>query len=229
MRLQDQCLVISDMTSAAGIAMIHAFAGEGAQVVFGGVDPEKGHRLQELLEGTGANTEFAKIDPCDESSVQSLIGDVIMRFGRIDGVVLNHSLQHSREGSGEVGDALQNELLIAQYAAPFLSASANGSVLLVSNEEGLGSGDSLAGTCRALASLWAPQRIRVNGVLAGNLIESSEGDGSSSHIEAAIKSIPLGRLGKPEDVALPCAFLLSMEASFITGAVLRCDGGSTLS
>ena len=222
MRLQDHCLLISDMQSNAGAAMVHAFAAAGAHVAFGGKDAERGHKLQELLEATGANTLFVEVDPCNESSVQSFISDAIMTFGRLDGVVINHTLKPEPT---TLEDALQADLLAAQYAAPFLSASPHGSVVLVG--QGGISANTLKQQTEGLAAHWAPQGIRTNSILAGAMLSSIDGD-STDHIVDAIESIPMSRLGTPDDIVQPCGFLLSTDSSYITGTVLHCDGGASL-
>ncbi len=224
MQLQDHCLLITDMMGPAGSSMAHAFAASGASVIFGGQEPERGHKLQELLEATGANALFIEVDPHNESAVQSFISEVIMTFGRLDGVVLNHPLAAAKDTERSIENALESELLTARYASPFLSSSPRGALVMIAQHD---AHDSIKAQTSALADLWAPQGIRVNSIVIGQMMSGLPG-ASAEHVQAAVADIPLSRLGTPDDIAQPCGFLLSTESSYITGAMLHCDGGASL-
>lgn len=224
MQLQDHCLIITDMMGLAGSSMAHAFAAAGANIVFGGQQSEPGHKLQELLEATGSSSLFIEVNPADESSVQSFISDAIMTFGRLDGVVLNHPTASGKGEQESLEEALASDLLAARYAAPFLSASPHGSVVLIG--PGKMSAPMQTHTSE-LAKLWAPQGVRVNSIVAGQMMSSLERD-TPEHIQAAVQAIPLSRLATHDDITQPCAFLLSTESSYITGALLHSDGGASL-
>lgn len=178
-------------------------------------------------------------------AVADLVGRVIDDFGRIDAVVSNAAVDRItpwREIAVDEWDLTMDVnvragWLLARAAFEALAASANPSIVLVSSTMARSgqpgrlhysvSKSGLLGMARTLAQEVGPDGIRVNAVMPGAIRTESETERFGPDVDAdVIESQALRRRGLPEDVADAIRFLVSSEASFITGQVLAIDGGA---
>lgn len=196
----------------------------------------------------GAPLMVASVDVTDESAVASIIERVRSEYGRLDHVVHLAGMV----GQGPLGDVSLkdwNRLLEVNLTSAFLIAKAahaalrdtRGGLVLASSTNGLNGGSALSGPAyavakaglinfaRYLAKEWASDGIRVN-CLAPGPIKTPMVTGRFSLEALAVlrESVPLGRLGEPEQVAHAIDYLTSSEAGFITGTVMNISGGVVL-
>jgi NAD(P)-dependent dehydrogenase (short-subunit alcohol dehydrogenase family) len=177
-----------------------------------------------------------------------MIQAAVDRFGRLDILIANAGvipLGDVVESTPEDWDGVmavdgRGMFLTCKYAIEAMLESGGGSIVCLSSISGMagqkrqstyGPAKFVAtGIAKHLAVEWADRGIRVNAVAPGTIRtervkQLPEEPGGSAYLAAIEKMHPMGRIGEPEEVALPILFLASDEASFITGAVLPVDGG----
>jgi NAD(P)-dependent dehydrogenase (short-subunit alcohol dehydrogenase family) len=244
--LDGRVVVITGASSGLGAAVATAVAEAGADVVIGG-------RRRGMLEATAAAVEAigrrALVVPVDISLVedcQRLIRQASDAFGRVDGLVNNAGVATAIPALAESPDqfraVLDVNLMGAYWTAQAAAAAmtAGGSIVNVSSILGLTTAElpqaayatskaGLLGLTRDLAVQWSGRRsIRVN-ALAPGFFESEMTDVCRpGYLESLADRTPLGRIGRPAEIASVVVFLLSDAASFMTGATVVVDGGLTI-
>ncbi len=249
MRLQGKVTLITGGGAGIGKATALKFAAEGAQVVICDVNEAAG---QAAVAELGPEAAFYKVNVADRAAVQAWADDVVARYGRIDvlvnnaGIVRDNQLVRFKDGQlvKQMPEAdfdlviainLKGVFNCAQAVAPVMIRQGFGVILNASSVVGL---DGNFGQTNYVATksgvigmtkVWARELgkfgIRVNAVAPGFTATEILSAMPEKIIEGMVAKTPLGRMGKPEDIANAYLFLASDEASFITGAVLRVDGG----
>jgi 3-oxoacyl-[acyl-carrier protein] reductase len=249
MQLQDRVALITG--GAAGIGKVTAeyFVAQGATVVLCDVSQEAGEAFAQEL---GSPHSFYRVDVTDRQAVQEWMDAVADRYGRIDILVNNAGVLRDNQlvkiKDGELVRQMPEsdfDLVIAvnlkgvfnctQAVAPFMIKQGGGVILNASSVVGL---DGNFGQTNYVATkagvvgmtkVWArelgPYNVRVNAVAPGLIGTEMVMSIPEKILQGMISHTPLRRLGQPKEVAKAYAFLASDEASFITGAVLRVDGG----
>jgi cyclopentanol dehydrogenase len=231
-----------------GAAEAKLFAQEGAKVVIGDVLDEEGHQTEAAINEVGGECIFVHLDVTDESSWEKAVAEAVARFGKLDILVNNAGVGGGRgmveDTTVESWDRIMNinakgVFLGTKAAIPEMRRAGGGSIINISSVYGLvGSGGSSAyhaskGAVRLLtkstAIQYATERIRANSVHPG-FIETPMTEPIMADTERNqrwINNTPVGRRGKPEDVAYGVLFLATDESSFMTGSELVIDGGFT--
>ena len=241
-------MIVTGGSNGMGKYMAKKFADEGANVVITGRNSE---RLQAAKEEIGENATIFQMDVRDVESVQHMVNFVDEKFGRIDGLVNNaagnfivRAEDLSPNGWKSVIDIVLN--------GTFYCSSAVGKYWIENKQKGtivnmlatyawdagagvIHSAAAKAGVMsltRTLAVEWGTQYgIRVNGIAPGPIERTGGADKLWESEEAAkrtLASIPLGRIGKPEEVAELAAFMMSDKAAFMNGEIVTLDGGQWL-
>jgi len=231
-----------------GAAEAKLFAQEGAKVVIGDVLDDEGRMTESEINETGGECLFVRLDVASEDSWAAAISATISRFGKLD-VLVNNAGVVTR---GSVEDTTLEEydrimdinakgvFLGTKTAIPELRKAGGGSIVNISSISGnIGQSDVRAvynaskGAVRiftkSAAIQYAGQGIRVNSVHPGDIdtpMAQARLNDPQLQREAEANS-PLGRTGRPEEVAYGVLYLASDESSFVTGSELMIDGGYT--
>ncbi|MCR4404305.1 MAG: beta-ketoacyl-ACP reductase [Candidatus Acetothermia bacterium] len=249
MRLQGKVALITGGAAGIGKATAERFIAEGAKVSICDVAEEAG---KETAKALGPQASFYKVNVTDRKAVQAWVDDVAAKFGRIDilvnnaGILRDSQLVKWKDGAvvGQMAEAdfdlviavnLKGTFNCTQAVVPYMIRQGGGVILNAASVVGL---DGNFGQTNYVASkagiigmtkVWARElgryNIRVNAVAPGFIATDILKSMPEKILEAMKARTPLGRLGQPHEVANVYLFLASEEASFITGAVLRVDGG----
>jgi 3-oxoacyl-[acyl-carrier protein] reductase len=247
MRLEGKVALITGGAAGIGKATAERFAKERAKVIIGDVSEDLG---QATAEGLGVS--FYKVDVTDQTAVQEWVDNVAESYGRIDvlvnnaGVLRDATLVKVKDGElvKQMAEA-DFDLVIAvnlkgvfnctQAVAPYMIRQGGGVILnatsIVGLDGNLGQTNYVAAKAGVIGmtKVWArelgPHNIRVNAVAPGPIATEMIESMPEKILDQFRARTPLGRLGQPRDVANAYLFLASEEASHISGAVLRVDGG----
>ncbi|HTU81390.1 MAG TPA: SDR family oxidoreductase [Candidatus Acidoferrales bacterium] len=247
-RYEGKTAVVTGGGTGLGRAMAVAFAAEGARVCVVGRRQEKLDETAGIVEAAGGSAFGLSADVRDAARVEAVMKEIVARTGRIDVLVNNAagnfvcpSEELSPNGFKSVVDiVLLGTFYCTRFAFDALRES-KGSILNViaayawSGEPGaVHSASAKAGVLamtRTLAAEWGQFGIRANAVSPGPI----HTEGTDKNLwsvgdveEKMIASIPLGRLGEPEDVSRAALWLCSDEASWVSGATLAVDGAQWL-
>lgn len=248
-RFESKVALITGATSGVGAAVARRIAAEGGAVVLGARGKEAGDRVAEEIRAAGGRALFVPTDVTVEADVARLTEAALNEFGRLDAAFNNAGAVNAFGPVQDIDEAgwradLELNLTAVYYGlrhqVPALTASGGGAILNNASNLGVVGMGSVApyvaakhavvGLTRAVALETADQNIRVNALASGAVDTPAfrASMGATPEGEAAIAAMhPIGRIAQPEEIAAFCAYLLSDEASFITGAVLAADGGFT--
>lgn len=244
-RLAGRVALVTGAASGIGKATAERLAAEGATVVVTDINDGAGEAVVTALTGTGATASFMHHDVSRAEDWQRVIDDTITAYARLDILVNNAGLGDLLdidEASLEDWDRTiaideTSVFLGMKLASPYLKASGHGSVINISSIFGISGGfgtspayHAAKGAVRTLtknvALLWAQQGVRVNSIHPGfidtPLLATAKG---TPFEEVMVDMTPMGRLGKPDEIAAAVAYLASDDASFVTGCELAVDGG----
>jgi 3-oxoacyl-[acyl-carrier protein] reductase len=249
MRLKDRVTLVTGGAAGIGKATAQRFAEEGAKVVICDVNETAGQETAKLL---GPDAVFYPVNVADRQDVQQWIDAVVAKYGRVDvlvnnaGVLRDGTLVKMKDGELVkqmpeadfdlvIGVNLKGVFNCTQAVAPIMIRQGGGVILNATSIVGL---DGNFGQTNYVASkagvigmtkVWARElgrhNVRVNAVAPGFTATEMVQQMPEKVLEGMKARTPLGRMGEPRDIANAYLFLASDEASFITGDVLRVDGG----
>lgn len=247
MRPQQRVAIVTGGARGIGAATVERLAAEGMTVVATDVLDGEGQALVDGIVAGGCHAEYRHLDVTDEQAWIELVNEIVAEHGRLDVVVNNAGIgtmesveEESVAGWQRVTDINQMGVFLGmKHGGPAIRTSGGGAIVNVSSIFGAvgGFGASIAyhaskGAVRLMtknaALHWAKEGVRVNSVHPGfidtPMIEQVKG----TPMEAALTGgTPMGRLGRPEEIASAIAFLSSDDSSYMTGSELYVDGGWT--
>jgi len=243
-------VLITGALTGIGRATAFAFARDNASVVVSGRRVEEGQQLAEALRATGAQAEFVQSDVRFEDDLRKLVDAVVARFGRLD-VAVNAAgtegesapvLEQTPERYAAVFDTnVLGTLLAMKHELRVMSAQGSGSIVNISSTMGLrgaasaslyvASKHAVEGLTKSAALEAAAFGVRVNAVAPGPVETAmlNRLTVSAERKAGMLATVPLKRAGTPEEIAEAIVFVASGKASFMTGEVLRVNGGRTAS
>lgn len=247
--LEGKVAIVTGGSRGIGRSIALRFAEEGADVALAARGREELDKTAGEIEERGTRALGVPTDVTDPSQVHALVERTVAELGTVDVLVNNagaarfmSTVESIREEGFE--KYIRVNFLSAFYCtkavAPILLEKGSGSMIAVASVAGLiaspglsyyaSAKSALIGFTRTVAREWAPSGVRANAIAPGWIeTEMNEGARRSPDWYETIRSmIPLGRWGTAEDVAEVALFLASERSSFMTGSVIVCDGGQTL-
>ena len=251
MLLKDQTIIITGGSSGMGFYMAKRFVEEGANVVITGRNMERLEAAQKAISHDFSHVAIFQMDVREPDHVQAMVNYADKMFGRIDGLVNNaagnfivHAEKLSPNGWKSVIDIVLNGTFYCSQAVGkyWIEKEQKGSILNMLATYAWNAGAGVAHSAaakagvmsltRTLAVEWGTQYgIRVNGIAPGPIERTGGAEKLWESEEAAartLKSVPLGRLGRPEEIADLAAFILSEKAAYMNGEIVTLDGGQWL-
>jgi NAD(P)-dependent dehydrogenase (short-subunit alcohol dehydrogenase family) len=244
MLFNDEVVVVTGGAQGIGREIVCMFFKEGARVVILDVNTEKG---QACAKGLDPSSERVLYLPCDVAKVTDIewaVNECILRFGRLDVVINNAGILHSTPLEDVTEDEwdhimdinLKGAFFLSQKAIKVFKRQGGGKIVNVSSLAGRMGGyanglaytaskAALIGLTYGLARRVAADNVTVNAVAPGTTETDILKALDPERVAQLRQSIPLKRLGRPEDIASAVVFLASPKANFITGAVLDVNGG----
>ena len=247
-RMEDRVAIVTGGSRGIGKGIVTCLAREGASVLFTDVSDDRGKAAEQELRAAGLEVRYMHADTSRVADNEAVASATIEYFGRIDIVCPNAGI-FPETRIGDISEQEWDEVCAVNLKGPFLAAKAclaqmksqrYGRIVITSSITGPrvsspGHGHYAAtkagvlGFMRTAALEWAPYGITVNAVEPGNILtEGMKLHRDQDFIDAQEASVPLGRLGTPEDIGHAVLFLASREAEYITGQTIVVDGGQTL-
>jgi len=241
--------VITGAGSGIGRATAQLFAGEGARVVIADLNKEAGEAVVSEIRDLGGRAAFERADVTNARDCERLVDRAMREFGRID-VLFNNAGIIRRASVAELSEAdwdrvmavnVKSIFFLCRLVIPIMIRNGGGSVINMSSGWGLAGGARAAAYCaskgavvlmtRAMAIDHGKQNIRVNCLCPGDTDtgmlrhEAQQLGETAERFLSESARRPLGRLGKPDEIARAALFLATPASSFVTGAALVVDGG----
>ena len=245
MRFEDKVVVVTGAAQGIGEAYARALAAEGAAVVVADLNEAAGEQVAKQIGADGGRALFVRTDVSSAESASAMVEATVAAYGGIDGLVNNAAIY------GEMAF----DLLITvdwDYYRKFMSVNMDGALVMTRavfpelQKRGGGAIVNQSSTAAYLYSgFYGLAKVGINGLtqqlaheLGGmgirvNAIAPGPTDTAATRTQAGdaakdlVKGLALKRMGQPEDMVGACLFLLSDEASWVTGQILAVDGGQT--
>lgn len=246
-RLENRVAVITGASSGIGAATARRFAAEGARLMLADLDVEKGGAIAGELRAEQCEVEFRCCDVASLKQVEALMQASVDHFGRLD-VLFNNAGTGAYAKTPELDPAEWDRVIAVNLssvfygcraAIPHMRTAGGGSIINTASISGLFGDFGLGAYCaskggvanftRSAAVDHAREHIRINAVDPGPIETGMTRDiwKMPGVMDRFRSSIPMGRVGRPEEIAAAVAFLASDDASYVTGANIVIDGGLT--
>jgi 3-oxoacyl-[acyl-carrier protein] reductase len=250
--LRDKVVIVTGAAAGIGRATARRFAAEGCRVAGFDLNAGAGEALVAEISNAGGQGHFAVVNVADAASVEAGVAGVVAKWNRVDvlvnnaGILRDGQLVKWKDGAvqqsmtDEAWDAvlgvnLKGVFHCARAVVPHMIAGGGGVVLNASSVVGLygnfgqtnyvASKAGVIGMTRAWARELGRHRIRVNAVAPGFVSTEILRSMPQKILDTMVEHTPLGRIGRPDDIANAYVWLASDEASFVTGHCLSVDGG----
>jgi NAD(P)-dependent dehydrogenase (short-subunit alcohol dehydrogenase family) len=254
MLVKDKVAIVTGSGNGIGRAIALALADAGAKVVVSDVLTPDGQQVVKEVVGRGGKAVFVAADVSQESSANDLIQTAAKTFGSIDILVNNAGIGGTSARAHELSAAdfdrvisvnLRGTFLCSKFAIPHFLSKGHGCIVNIASTYGLIAAPKVPAYCaskagiinltRQLAVDYSHDGIRINAICPGYIdtnlrqrraiLNAQELAAAMERREKAARMQPLGRQGKPDEIASVALFLCSEGASFMTGAIVTVDGG----
>src|SRR5437762_1829520 len=246
--MKNKVILITGALTGIGRATAIAFAREGAHVVVCGRHDDAGNALVTELRAVGAEAEYIRADVRHEDDVRGLVDRTVKRFGRLD-VAVNCAGTEGKPGpvteqtvetyAATFDTNVLGTLLSMKHEMRVMLAQRSGSIVNISSTYGRtgaagaslysASKHAVEGLTKSAALEAASSGVRINMVAPGPIDTGmlNRFTGTDERKAGLTATVPLKRVGRPEEIAQTIVFLSSDKASFITGALYPVDGGKS--
>ncbi|MBI4301201.1 MAG: SDR family oxidoreductase [Chloroflexi bacterium] len=248
-RLEGKVAVVTGGSSGIGRATALAFAREGAKVIVGDVATEASGETVRLIKGAGGEATFVRCDVSQAADVQAMVNIAVTAYGRLDCAFNNAGIEGAQATTADYPEEVWNRVISINLTGVWLCLKyeiaqmlkQDGGGAIVNNASILGTvgfpgavaytaaKHGVLGLTKVAALEYSAQGIRVNAVCPGFILTPMlERAGLTTNRELLDKIVslhPIGRLGKPEEIAEAVIWLCSDAASFVTGHPMLVDGG----
>ena len=247
-RLEGKVALISGGARGQGAVEARMFAEEGASVVIGDILDDQGKQTEAELQELGYNVTYVHLDVTSESDWASAVQSTIDTYGKLDillnnaGILIRKNIEETTEADWDRIFSINAKgvFLGTKAAIPAMRDAGGGSIINISSTAGLvgspnGSASYTAtkGAVRLFTKSTAIQHaaegIRCNSIHPGPIETDMIADtlNNPENMALRMQRLPLGRVGKPSEIAYGAIYLASDESSFVTGSELVIDGGTT--
>jgi 3-oxoacyl-[acyl-carrier protein] reductase len=245
--LEGRVAVVTGAARGIGRAIAETLARRGAHIVIADVQLQLAEKTaQEVATETGRRIIAVQVDVSNPASAKAMVESTLTEFSRIDILVNNAGITRDNlimrmeeadwdlvidvnlKGAFNCSKAVIRPMMKARYGRIINISSVSGLAGQAGQTNYSSSKAGLVGFTKALAREVGSRQITVNAVAPGFIPTALTQDLPTELKEASLKMIPLGRWGKPEEIAYAVAFLASDEAAYITGHVLSVDGGMVM-
>ena len=247
--LKDKVAVVTGVGSGIGKAISNAFADEGACLGIGDINEDLLSKTVEELNIKSSQVKSLKTDVSDEEQVKKLIDDTVNTFGKLDIIVNNVSVaiggypitdMSNDDWQKIIGINFSSVFYGCKHSIPYLKKNKGGSIINIASVQAhnplpgwaayAGIKGGVISMTRNIASEFGPYNIRANTISPGTIATEMvnqviEEDGTGSLMDDFILMHPIGRIGKPSEIAATAVFLASEGGSFANGEDFRIDGG----
>jgi 3-oxoacyl-[acyl-carrier protein] reductase len=244
--VEKKVAIVTGGAQGIGAAIVERLASEGASIAVVDINEEKAAEVAAAVRAKGVEAESYKVDVSNTDAVKDLVAEIAKRFGRIDILVNNAGI--TRDGLLMTMSESDWDLVLAvnlKSVFNFIKATARpmvkqkgGSIINISSVVGLmgnagqlnysASKAGVIGVTKSSAKELAGRNIRVNAIAPGYIQTAMTDKLDDKAREALMSHIPSKRLGQPDDVANAVLFLASDLSSYVTGEVIRVDGGMAM-
>ena len=244
MELRGKIALITGAGSGLGLSTAKAFVREGATVM---INDLRDHTAEDAAKELGAGHGAVGGDVSKEADVEAMVRATLDRFGRIDVLINNAGVPDSFAPTVDqplshwqrlIDIHLTGTYLVSQKVAPHMISQGGGAIVNLSSIAGViglpvrtaysAAKAGISMLTRVLGCEWGPHNIRVNAIAPGYILTPlTEGLMQAGKIDARAirKRTPMGKMGRPEDIAEAMVFLCSDRAQFITTITMPVDGG----
>ncbi|MCY3956694.1 MAG: glucose 1-dehydrogenase [Chloroflexi bacterium] len=253
LRFASQAAIVTGGATGIGGAIAERLAADGASVLIADINVEGANDRAARIRDDGGTAAARATNVGELDQVQAMIQTAVDRWGRLD-IIVNNAYPAMEAMTGGAEDIppdvydramavlVKASYLSAKFGVPHLRSAGGGSIVNISSIHGLlvapgalvyetGKAALIAAT-RQMAVEYGRDGIRVNAIAPGHIvtenIQAGIWDDNPSGFDFFTAQYPVGRCGRPQDIAAAVAFLCSQDASFITGHTLVVDGGHSL-
>ena len=245
-RLKDKVALVSGATSGIGKAIAFLFAEEGAKVVFCGRRQELGEAIQNEIRAKGGDCLFVRTDITNLEELKALVDETVTSYGGIDILVNNagrsvpfrlEEMDLDRDYTPIFDLNIKSYFMLTSLAVRHMLTKGKGAIVNTASLAGIEGLDQYSSYCatkgaviqftKALAVEYASRGIRVNCLVPGLTNTELIPEGCDFE-KLVLPSVPMGRSGKPIEIARAALSLASEESSYCTGVALVIDGGKSV-